>query len=359
MRPPLISQVLSRLADRAGVEIVLEPNHGRVGVIRLGDGRYTYFHNGALDLNPVGSSDIARDKDWAAHFMLLLGYPVAEGEPFYSPSFCRTLGSDRDADAAWRYARRLGLPVIVKPNSRSQGRGVCKVHNRREFMSATRAVFRQDRVMVVQRFLTGHDYRIVVLDGDVISAYERLPLSVTGDGVSTIRELVDLKQRRFAETGRDTQIRLDDARIPMHLARVALTLDSVLESGRAQTLLDNANLSNGGDAVDVTDEVHAGYRRLAVDVTREMGLRFCGVDLMVDGAIRDSPVDGRHWILEINAAPGLDHYAASGARQEAIVEALYLKVVEALKTRVPADAARERLPVQSAPPRSRADGPAP
>ena len=341
MRPqPLISQILCKLAERAGVEVELEPNFGRAGVIHLGDGRHSYFLNGSLDLNPVGSSSIATAKDWAAHFMLRRGYPVVEGEPFYSKEFCGALGSDRDVVAAWAYARRLGLPVIVKPNSRSQGRGVCKVHNRKEFMRAAAAVFRRDRVLLVQRFVDGHDHRIVVLDGDVISAYERLPLAVRGDGASTIRQLVQAKQRHFVASGRDTEIDLTDMRIPMHLARRGFSLDSVLEDGASTTLLDNRNLSTGGDAVDVTDEMHDGYKRFAADVTRDMGLRFCGVDVMVDGDIREAPRQGHHWIIEINAAPGLDHYAASGARQEAVVDALYLNVVEALKASVPADAGR-------------------
>jgi D-alanine-D-alanine ligase-like ATP-grasp enzyme len=342
--PPLISQLLCRLAERAGVEVELEPNFGRAGVIRLGEGRYSYFLNGALDLNPVGASDIAIAKDWCAHFMQRLGYPVVEGEPFYSPRFCESLESDRNIDAAWAYAQRLGLPVIVKPNSRSQGRGVCKAHNRREFMRAAKAVFRRDRVMLVQRFVAGHDFRIVVLDGEVISAYERLPLTVTGDGVSTIRELVEAKQRRFVAIGRDTEIDLEDMRIPMHLARRKLTLDSVMRDGAQQTLLDNANLSTGGDALDVTDVIHEDFRRLSADVTRDMGLRFCGVDIMVDGDVTQAAAPGRHWILEINAAPGLDHYVAIGTRQEAIVDALYLKVMEALKVRVPADAGRQPRP---------------
>lgn len=340
-RTPLISQLLVRLADRAGVVVELEPSFGRAGRIHLGGGRYSYLHNGALDLNPVGASDLAASKDWAAHFMASLGYPVVDSAPFYSDRFCAALGSDRNLAAAWNHANLLGLPVILKPNSRSQGRGVCLVDNRRDFLRAARAVFRMDRVLLVQRRLLGHDYRIVVLDGECISAYERLPLSVVGDGVSTLGELIHRRQRTFEATGRDTEIDVDDMRIPMHLARRGLTLDSVPAAGGATTLLDNRNLSTGGDAVDVTDTIHPGYRDLAAGVTRDMGLRLCGVDLMVDGDITAAPVAGRHAIIEINAAPGLDHYAASGDRQEAIVDALYLRVLEALRAHIPADAARQ------------------
>jgi D-alanine-D-alanine ligase-like ATP-grasp enzyme len=242
--------------------------------------------------------------------------------------------------AAWAYARELGLPVVVKPNSRSQGVAVCKVHNKTEFMRAARAVFRHDRVLLVQRYLPGHDYRIVVLDGEVISAYERLPLWVVGDGVSTVRELLAAKQEQFLVDGRDTIIDVEDMRLGMHLARRRLRMDSVLPAGERTTLLDNANLSTGGDAVDVTEQMHPGFAEFAINVTRDMGLRFCGVDIIVDGTIHELPQEGHYWVIEINAAPGLDHYAAVGARQEAIVDAMYLKVLQAIKAWIPPDASR-------------------
>ncbi|KKW44085.1 MAG: cyanophycin synthetase [Parcubacteria group bacterium GW2011_GWA2_56_21] len=98
--------------------------------------------------------------------------------------------------------------------------------------------------------------------------------------------------------------------------------------GEQVFLLDNANLSSGGDAVDVTDDIHPAFKKLAVKLTKDMGLRLCGVDLMVAGAICDAP--GRYWILEINAAPGLDHYVKTGKAQQKIVENLYLKVLKSL-----------------------------
>ena len=97
--------------------------------------------------------------------------------------------------------------------------------------------------------------------------------------------------------------------------------------GQRVFLLDNANLSTGGDSVDVTETVHPTFKKLAIALTRDMGLRMCGVDLMVNGDISRKPVRGTYWILEINSAPGLDHYAKIGRAQEKIVEDLYLKVL--------------------------------
>ncbi len=106
-------------------------------------------------------------------------------------------------------------------------------------------------------------------------------------------------------------------------------LNSILGRGLRVALLDNANLSSGGDGVDVTDNMHDTFRQLAIRLTRDMGLRFCGVDIMVNGSIANPCKDYR--VLEINAAPGLDHYAEIGDRQKRVVDSLYLKVLQAIK----------------------------
>jgi D-alanine-D-alanine ligase-like ATP-grasp enzyme len=168
-----------------------------------------------------------------------------------------------------------------------------------------------------------------VLDDKVISAYERIPLNVVGDGQRTIKQLLSEKQRHFVATGRDTIVRSEDDRIGRNLKRQKLNLRSVIPKAKRIFLLDNANLSTGGDAVDVTKRMHPEFRRIAVRLTADMGLRLCGVDIIVDGDIADRPK--RYWVLEVNAAPGLDHYVKTGRTQENIIEAMYLKVLKAMR----------------------------
>jgi D-alanine-D-alanine ligase-like ATP-grasp enzyme len=327
-----IADTLTRLAAQAGATIDLEPRYGFVGKITFPAGRTSYFHAQMLDLNPLGSSELASDKDFAAYFLARAGYPVIEGRPFYGAKLGRMLGSDQNIEAAYRYARSLGWPVIVKPNSSSQGRGVAKVSTRANFYRAARAIHRDNKVLLVQRFISGRDYRLVVLDDAVISAYERLPLSVVGDGRSTIRQLFDRKQREFVRAGRDTTLDGRDFRIEMHLREQRLRWGSVLPPGTAAALLANKNLSTGGDAVEALDTIHPGFVGLAVAITAEMGLRLCGVDLLLpSGSLADPPAD--YAVIEINAAPGLDNYASSGAAQAARVDDLYLAVFKALRRR--------------------------
>lgn len=326
---PLLGQVLQKIAPRIGAVVIMEPEWNIVGQIIFKNGRKRYFRYSSLDINPLGSSEIAKDKDYANFFMKSMGYPTIHGKTFFSDEWSRAIHSRRDIDAAYRFAKSLGFPVIVKPNSGSQGVGVSLVHNKLEFYRAMRAVFKRDRVALVQVPVHGRDYRVVVLDHKVISAYERIPLNIVGDGKSTILGLLKKKQQQFVASSRDTRIKTNDPRIAVKLKHEGISLKYVPSSGERVYLLNNANLSTGGDSVDVTDKVHPVFRQLAIRLTKDMGLRLCGVDLMIEGDISQKP--DRYWILEINSAPGLDHYAKTGRAQEKIVEDLYLKVLKSME----------------------------
>ena len=163
----------------------------------------------------------------------------------------------------------------------------------------------------------------------MISAYQRLPLSVIGDGRSTIQKLLSIKQKYFKTIDRDIKINITDPRITAKLARVSMTLASVPKKDEVVVLLDNANLSTGGDSVDMTRHIHPLFKKIAISLTKDMGLRLCGVDLMVEGSIEEKP--NLYWVIEINAAPGLDNYITSGAAQQKIVEDLYLKVLKSME----------------------------
>jgi D-alanine-D-alanine ligase-like ATP-grasp enzyme len=326
---PLLQQIFRKLAPKVGATIVVEPEWKVVGQIIFKNGRKRYFRGSTLDLNPVGASDIAKDKDYANFFMKRMGYSTIPGKSFFSVAHCKAIRSKKNIDAAYRYAVSIGFPVIVKPNSGSQGVGVAKVFTKRDFYHAMRFIFARDRVALVQTPISGNEYRIVVLDDKVISAYQRIPLNIVGDGKSTIRQLLAKKQKDFVVSGRDTIIRAEDDRIAHNLKRQSFDMRSIVSRGERIILLDNANLSTGGDAIDVTQAIHSSFKKIAVRLTRDMGLRMCGVDLMVVGDIAEKP--SRYWIIEINAAPGLDHYVKTGKAQQKIVEDMYLEVLKALE----------------------------
>jgi D-alanine-D-alanine ligase-like ATP-grasp enzyme len=328
---PLLGKIFERLAPKIGAVVNLEPTWKTAGQIVFANGRKRYFRYSSIDLNPLGASEIAKDKDYARYFMASLGYRAAPGQTFFHPEWAQMFAPDRGPQFGWDCALEMGLPVIVKPNTGSQGRGVACVSSRRQFDDSVVEIFKIDRVAIVQPKLDGNDYRVVVLDSEVISAYQRVPLNVTGDGVSSIRDLMRVKQAGFVSIGRDARIDPDDTRTAAKLGRQDMSLETVLPKGHVVHLLDNANLSCGGDAIDVTDRVSADFQRLCIQLAKDMGLRLCGVDLIVSGTLMDPSPD--YAILEINAAPGLDHYyAMTGERQRQIVEDLYLKVLRSMAT---------------------------
>lgn len=330
-RRPFLGKLFQKLAPKIGARVVLEPHWGVVGKIIFKNGHVSFFRHTSIDLNGMGASSVAKDKDYTNFFLAKAGYPTIPGMTFFAPKFARLIGSSQSLDTAKKYTHRVGFPVIVKPNSASQGKDVSLIYNVESLARALRKIFTYDNVALVQTYVQGSDYRIVILDGKVISAYERIPLSVTGDGKSTIGKLLVDKQKIFAKQGRDTRINFRDPRIREKLYSQALSLRSVPASGVQTFLLDNANLSTGGDAVDVTDTMHIEWKKIAIAITKDMGLRFCGVDLMISGSIADAPKKYR--VIEVNSAPGLDHYASAGREQKKVVEDMYFKVLKSLSRR--------------------------
>lgn len=334
--PMLASDLIGEIAPSLGFTVNIEPEHGRVGQLKTPDGRVFYFRGRGVDqlysfpLNNLGAAAIAKDKTYAAYFMGIMGYPVPEGRSFYSDRWSTITQSPADRNAALLYAHDLGFPVIVKPNRGSGGIGVQLVDNDLDFTAAVDDVFNEvhDKIALVQRFVPGDDYRFLVLDTEVIAAFRRLPLSVTGDGASSIQGLMRLKQEDFDAQKRGVKIKFDDPRISKKLRRKGLTTENVLSSGETVSLLDNANLSTGGEAIDVLSLLDDSHKEMAVKLVADMGLRLCGVDM-----ISSSPIDeslGKNTIIEINSSPGLDYYVDEKKSRESSVRVLYEKLLKAL-----------------------------
>lgn len=320
-RVPWLTELLAELARRAGLTIDVEPEWGYAGRLSAPDGRATCFVGTTLDINPAGASALAADKTFAARFIARLGFPVPKGEAFFSDPWCRFVESERDVEWACGYAASIGYPVVVKPNSRSAGAGVAKARNADELREAAAAVFSlaQDRVAVVQQFVEGDDYRVVLFDGELIAAYRRSRPTLTGDGRRTAAELL-----------RDSAVRGVDAaqRAERTLRRAGIALDQPISAGRRVELLDSANLSSGGTAEDVTGELAPEFAGQLARLPAALNLRLCGIDLITPGPIDRIPEP--YWILEINAAPQVTGYAAIGERQRQTAINLYKRIFATL-----------------------------
>ena len=119
---------------------MVEPEWGIAAQIIYSNGVVRSLRMYSLDLNHIASSDIARDKDYAKFFMAKRGFPVAEGQTVFEDNWAKTVKSNRTISYGIKYAKSLGYPVIVKPNSKSQGNGVCLVGSEKELKNALQEV---------------------------------------------------------------------------------------------------------------------------------------------------------------------------------------------------------------------------
>ena len=259
-----------------------------------------------LDVTSAVAESIAQDKDLTKRLLHAAGVPVPLGRPV------------ADVDDAWKVAEEVGLPVVVKPQDGNQGKGVTVNITTRAQLEAAYATSQKysDEVMV-ERFLPGHDFRLLVVGDQLVAAARREPPQVLGDGQHTIRELVDIVNqdpRRGSGHGTAlTKIRLDDIAIA-RIAGEGLTPDSIPAQGQRVVLRNNANLSTGGSATDVTDDVHPEVAARAIEAAQTIGLHICGVDVICESILR--PLEEQNGgIVEVNAAPGLRmHLAPSFGR---------------------------------------------
>ncbi|WP_025041883.1 cyanophycin synthetase [Nitrosospira briensis] len=259
------------------------------------------------------AESIAQDKELTRTLLSNAGIPIAAGRPVAS------------AEDAWIAACEIGGPVVVKPRDGNQGRGVGVNLTSREQVDAAYAVAAEisDEVLV-ERCVPGNDYRMLVVGNKLIAAARRDPPQVVGDGMHSISQLVEQinsdPRRGEGHANALTKIYFDEITVAQ-LATKGLAPESVPSRGERVVLRNNANLSTGGTATDVTDDVHPELAARVEAAARMVGLDICGVDIVCDSV--SNPLEEHGAVIEINAVPGLRmHLQPSFGTGRAIGEAI-------------------------------------
>jgi cyanophycin synthetase len=239
--------------------------------------------------------EIACDKEETKNLLEAMSVPVPRGRVVYD---------EEDLEIA---LERIGYPVVVKPVGGNHGRGATiNVTKREEAMAALALAKKISRGVIVEKFITGFDHRLIVVNFKFIAAAKRTPAMVTGDGKSTIQELIDIvnsdPRRGYGHEKVLTAIKVDEMTNQI-LAEKELTLDSVLKKGEPLHLKRTANLSTGGTSTDVTDMVHPDNVFMAERIARIINLDICGIDIMTPDISIPLTENGGA-VLEVNAAPG-------------------------------------------------------
>lgn len=220
------------------------------------------------------------------------------------------IGRESSLEAACRY---VGFPLVVKPVGGNHGRGITvNIKNYEDALVAFHAAKNVSSKVIVEKYITGEDYRLLVINNVLVAAAKRTPANVVGDGKSTIKELVDEvnkdSRRGYGHENVLTKITINDLTKTI-IAAKGYTEDSVPAKGETVILKDTANLSTGGTAEDVTDIVHPSNVSMAERISKIIDLDICGIDIMTTDISKPLEETGGA-VLEVNAGPGFRMHLA-------------------------------------------------
>ena len=259
------------------------------------------------NINSVVATRLANHKDYFKELFKKIGGMIPEGSRVYS------------SNEATIVAEKLGYPVVFKPCAGTFGQGVINVADSKEIVPAFNEAKKHGSGVIVEKFIEGRDYRVTLVDNKVVAATRRIPARVRGDGKHIIQELIEIENKSSA--------RLEKAETPLKkikigkdtnkvLKKQGLTLKSIPKKNQIAYVRANANISTGGESIDVTSRVHPKTARILSFATRVMGIQMTGVDIICSDISKELE-RGRWALIEMNARPDIDmhHYPFKGKKR--------------------------------------------
>jgi len=245
--------------------------------------------------------EVACDKEDTKHLLQQANIQVAKGD---------IVRTERQLESAVKY---VGYPLVIKPINGNHGRGITiNIKNWEEALEGYKVAKEISRSVIVERFVIGDDYRLLVINYKLVAAAKRTPAHVVGNGKDTIQALIDEvntdPRRGYGHEKVLTMIKVNEMTENI-LSSLNYTLDTVLKKDEILHLKDTANLSTGGTATDVMDMVHPENIFMAERISKVIGLDICGIDVMttdISKPLRETAGA----VLEVNAGPGFRMHLA-------------------------------------------------
>ncbi len=239
--------------------------------------------------------EIACDKEETKNLLEASEIPVPKGRIVYN---------EDDLEAA---VNKIGYPIVTKPVNGNHGKGATtNIRNWEDAVAGLKAAKVYGKAVICEKFITGRDFRVLIINYKFVAAALRTPAAVIGDGEHTIQELIDIvnsdPRRGYGHEKVLTNIKVDDFTRDI-LVKKGYTLETIINKGEELWLKPTANLSTGGTATDVTDFVHPTNIFMCERIARIIGLNICGIDIMASDLSEPITENGGS-VLEVNAAPG-------------------------------------------------------
>ena len=209
--------------------------------------------------------------------------------------------------------KKIGYPIVIKPLDGNHGKGASiNVNDYETAVIGLEYAQKYSRKVIVEKYITGFDFRVLVINHKMVAAARRVPAHVVGDGELNLQELIDKEntdpRRGYGHENVLTEIDVDKDTNEL-LEKLNYTLETIPQKGEIVYLKSTANLSTGGTSIDVTDMIHPENVQMAERVSRIIGLDVCGIDIMAENLTQPLKESGGA-ILEVNAAPGFRMHLA-------------------------------------------------
>lgn len=295
----LSTQILIKEALNQEIDVeVLDPKDS---ILRLKKGKHIQYVKQATktSLDPYVVPHLMENKQVTKILLKENGFSTPD-----SKLYCSMTNAQND------YFLYQQKKIVIKPKSTNFGIGISFVlpNEKKEYLKALEEAFLHDDSVLIETFCHGKEYRFLIIGTQVVGIVHRIPAHIIGDGIHTIKELVHQKNHdpTFYRPI-ETHLRLQSEE-KQSLQKQNLTIHSIPKKGKKIFLRKNSNVSTGGDAIDVTDQIHKSYLDIATNAASAIGATICGVDMMISH--RKKPADKKnHAIIELNYNPVLFFHA--------------------------------------------------
>lgn len=278
---------------------------GDSGFYQIGYGKQGRIIEATIGANTsCVATDIASDKILTKELLMQQNIPIAKGAKIYN------------VISLLKEGEKIGYPLVIKPRFGSKGNGVAlNLNSDKELIKAYNQLKNSHNDLMIEKYVEGNDYRVCVVNNNVVAVSLRIPPFIIGDGKNNIKNLIRIlnsdNNRGYDHEKPLTKIKIDEELLKF-LEKQNMSLLSIPKKNQKIKLRENANLSTGGIAIDCTDEISEENKSICIRVAKTIGLDICGIDIKTTDIKKSLYENGV--IMEINAAPGIrmHHYPSAG-----------------------------------------------
>lgn len=321
-----VTPILLNLATSNGCDIVISEYDNDSGYITSKKGR-SYFTYGTIDLNTDAATEFAKNKRLSSEVVSSIGIKSPAQEiVYYSPktnfkSYFSEIKKTADS---------LGFPCIIKPVNGTQGKNVFKVSSSKEMGYVIKSIITTKSDLLIQEYVNGYEIRIVCLDNQIIQAYTRDYAHIMGDGLKSIRELIEDKNAYFQSRDRNTRINIQDEQIGHILKNKKYTFEDIVPVGVRLDLSYGRNLSKGGDYEFTDKKLSTQLVNIATEISRSTGLRLVGLDLFLSDEPGRIQNKDQVTFIEYNASPDMENNFYYDDGYQEVLTLIYEKIFSAI-----------------------------